>query len=109
MLTSKRYSMFEPGYIDTHAHMGAEQFQQDRDGVLQRARESNIEHIINIHDPLDDSMSLSSSLLNNPFISNTIGIHPHYATAYTEETSLMLESLIQKLSPVAIGETGLGF
>lgn len=118
--------MFNPGLIDTHAHLGDRKFKADLGKVLQRARDENIEHIINIHDPLDPEINLSTVLHNAnlfaqtpanygtrptsaPFISHSVGIHPHWAGQYNSPAEKLLRQQLTELKAVALGEIGLDF
>jgi len=97
-------------YIDTHAHLTFPEFQIDLTEVLARAKEAKIEAIINI--ALDEEAIRKSIKLAEEypgFIYNAIGLHPHDASQWNDNTYQQLKELAGKYRIVAIGETGLDY
>lgn len=97
-------------YIDTHAHLTFPEFQIDLPEVIRRAKEANIEAIVNI--ALDDeatSKSIKMAEEYPDFIFNAVGLHPHDASQWNAETYDKLKEITEKNKIVAIGETGLDY
>lgn len=95
--------------FDTHAHLNDENYNEDRDEVIQRARQAGIRHIVNIGFDLASSRESIKLAESYDFIYAAVGIHPHDAAeagpGYLEELEKM--SLHPKVA--AIGEIGLDY
>lgn len=95
--------------FDTHAHLNDENYNEDRDEVIQRARKAGIRHIVNIGFDLASSRESIKLAESYDFIYAAVGIHPHDAAeagpGYLEE----LEKIAQRPKVVAIGEIGLDY
>jgi TatD DNase family protein len=97
-------------YIDTHAHLTFPEFQIDLPEVIRRAKEANVEAVINI--ALDDEGTRKSIKMAEEypgFIFNAIGLHPHDASQWNAETYNKLKEIAEKNKIIAIGETGLDY
>jgi len=96
--------------MDSHAHLDDKAFQQDLPEVVERARASHIQAVVNPGVDVDSSRAALELSRSYPgFIFPAVGIHPHSCQNATEEDWQVLESLLQSDSIVAIGETGLDF
>jgi TatD DNase family protein len=88
-----------------------EQFDDDRDQMLQRAREAGVENILAIGSgtgpgSLDCAIRLAEK---HDWIYATIGIHPHEAKLATESDFAELELLGKHPRVIAWGEIGLDY
>jgi TatD DNase family protein len=95
--------------IDTHCHIHFDAFDNDRDDVIRRSFDSGVKKIICVG--CDEKTSLDAIDLAKKYenIFATVGFHPNTCDTLTqrpEEVGEMLENMIQKNKPVAIGETG---
>ena len=97
--------------IDSHAHLESEQFKEDRDGVLQRARDAGVATILAIGgaDGPDHLASAIPFAENYDWIYATAGIHPHEAKLATEKHFARLEELLRHPRVIACGEIGLDY
>lgn len=95
--------------VDTHAHIDFPRFNDDRDEVIKRAKENNLEYIINVG--ADEASSQRSIELaqKHDMIYAVVGIHPHEAKNVTESTYKQLKNWAKEDKVVAIGETGLDY
>ncbi|TVM01008.1 MAG: radical SAM protein [Candidatus Brocadia sp. WS118] len=95
--------------IDTHAHLDFPDYKSDLESVLSRAKEADVDGIINVGTSL--ASSKKSVALANRFhnIYASIGIHPHDASKVSEQDWQTLESLIHEKKVIAVGETGLDY
>jgi len=71
--------------IDTHCHLEMSEFDEDREEVIQRARDAGIEAIITIGSDLKGNIGSLELSRKYGFIYSSIGIHPHDAKDFTEE------------------------
>lgn len=96
--------------IDTHAHLYAEEFDKDRDEVVNRAKESGLTHILL---PAIDSGTYSSMLSTvetYSFCYPMIGLHPCYVKEKTwkQELEFVKQKYLENKNLfVAVGEIGL--
>jgi TatD DNase family protein len=97
--------------VDTHCHLDNEQFDSDREAVIERARAAGVERMMAIGTgegppDLEAAIRLADRY---PFIYATIGIHPHDASKATDETFHLLRELARHPKVLAIGEIGLDY
>jgi TatD DNase family protein len=96
-------------FADTHCHLDFPDFNSDREEVIARARQQQIEFIVNIGSSLSASrMSLELSQRHD-FIYASVGLHPHEADKFDEHCYVELKELATKDKVVAIGEIGLDY
>jgi TatD DNase family protein len=95
--------------IDTHCHLDMKQFDTDREEVIKRARDEGCEALITVGSDLRGTMGSMELAQRHDFIYASIGIHPHDARDFTEETYAALKGWAAGEKVVAIGETGLDY
>jgi TatD DNase family protein len=96
---------------DSHCHLDHEQFHEDREAVIERARAAGVECMMAIGTG-DGPPDLEAGIRladRYPFIYATVAVHPHEASKATEETFARLRELAQHPKVLAIGETGLDY
>ncbi len=96
-------------YIDTHAHLDFESFDEDRDAVIQRAIENKLSAIITIGTSLETSRKAVELAENYAFIFAAVGIHPSDCAEAGDEDYTEIEKLADHEKVVAIGEIGLDY
>ena len=102
--------------IDTHAHIMFPEFDEDREAVIQRARDAGLKAIINVGCGAGPSAK-SVEMADGEFLYATVGLHPYDALDLSDELMGEWEKLIVEDSQdstrlrrvVAIGETGLDY
>ena len=94
--------------IDTHAHIYAEEFDEDRAEVIKRAKEAGVSHIVLANVDRESFPSMMKTCSEYPDMCiPTIGLHPtSIGENWKEELSFMEEQL-HKYDFKAIGEIGL--
>ena len=97
--------------IDSHCHLDDEQFDGDRDQVIERAREAGVERMLAIGTgagppDLEAALRLARQY---PFMYATVGVHPHDAAKATPETFTALAALLGDAKVLALGEIGLDY
>lgn len=95
--------------IDTHCHLDFPEFDNDREEVIQRSKETDIDYIINIGSTLKSSQASVELARKYEFIYAAVGVHPHDADSFDEKIFLALNELAKEKKVVAIGETGLDY
>ncbi len=96
-------------FIDTHAHITAEQFNHDRDDVIRRALDAGVHAIVNPATDLDDSRRAVALAEKHNGVYACVGFHPHDARKADDASLRQLEELSTHPKVVAIGEIGLDF
>jgi TatD DNase family protein len=99
--------------VDSHCHIDGEQFDTDREQIIENARLAGVCAMLNIGtgSPKSDSFEKTDKLTKDyDFIYGSVGIHPHDAIEYDENVENRLINLI-KSNPklIAWGEIGLDF
>ncbi len=104
---------------DTHCHLDMEQFDPDRQAVLERAARAKVTHILIPGLDLPTSRAAVKLAGSNPMVYAAVGIHPTEASAWGPETRRdLLELAGWKIGNpglpdaskvVAIGEIGLDY
>lgn len=95
-------------YVDSHAHLDDEAFDEDRDEVIKDIL-SGGNYFFNIASDLKTSYSSYELSQKYDHVYAVVGVHPHEAKDYTEQTKKELIELLKKDKVVAIGEIGLDY
>lgn len=97
-------------FVDTHAHLYSEEFDEDRDQVVANAKNAGINKIFL---PNVDSNSIerlfSTENRYKDLCEAMIGLHPCYVKSNFESELQTIESWLIKRPFVAIGEIGLDY
>lgn len=96
-------------YFDTHCHLDFEQFDKDRVEVIKRAKENNVEYILNVGTNIDSSKKVIEIAEKYDFIYSSVGIHPLDVSEYYIQDLKKIEKIAKNKKVKAIGETGLDF
>lgn len=98
-------------FVDSHCHLDGPRFAEDREAVLQRAREAGVEHLLLIGngdgpDTADQALQLARQ---HDWMHATIGVHPHEAKLATHDNLQKLAAHARDSKIVAWGEIGLDY
>ena len=95
---------------DTHCHLDLEQFDADRDAVIQRAINAGVTRIL-VPSLTGTSSRVAVKLAElNPMLYAAVGVHPNEAESWDGQTiSALKELAAQSLKVAAIGEIGLDY
>ncbi|MBX2847596.1 MAG: TatD family hydrolase [Acidiferrobacterales bacterium] len=99
----------QPHLIDTHCHIDFEDFDEDRDVIIQQAYE------LGVRDLIVPSVAQSSWLKTikiSEFYSQchlALGLHPVFIEHHQPDHLAELDKMVQVHQPIAIGEIGLDF
>jgi len=94
--------------IDTHCHLDFEEFDQDRDDVVSDTYLAGVESIIlpGVKASSWDNLVKVSQKYGFCY---AIGLHPCFIEDHSKNDLILLETMLAKSNPVAIGEIGLDF
>ena len=101
--------MDSPTLFDTHAHLHDPWIGDDLSEVLGRAREAGVERIVTIGCSLEDSRNALGLAQQHEQLWATLGVHPHDAKDWDDETADAFQEMARSDRVVAIGEIGLDF
>jgi TatD DNase family protein len=96
--------------IDTHAHIYAPEFAEDRAGMLARAFEQGVQQVYmpNIdHTSIEGMLQLEEQYPQKCFA--MMGLHPCYVNADFERELQLVEEWLGKRKFIAVGEIGLDY
>nr|WP_235788416.1 TatD family hydrolase [Salipaludibacillus sp. CUR1] len=95
--------------FDTHVHLNADQFEDDAEEVIKRAREKGVEHMVVVgfdEKTINKALKLIEAY---DFLYAAVGWHPVDAVDLTDDYLAWIEELSDHPKVVAIGETGLDY
>ncbi len=96
--------------IDIGANLAHDSFDDDRDAVLERARDAGISQIVLTGSSDDSNRGASELAKAHPrFLYSTAGVHPHHAADYTDDSDRLIRDLVELPHVVAVGECGLDY
>ena len=98
--------------VDSHCHIDGEAFNDDRDEVVQRAKDAGVVAMLNVGtgDPHSDDFRKAVAVAEkyeNVFAS--VGVHPHDAKLYDNNAEVHLIDLAKSKKVIAWGEIGLDY
>ncbi|WP_417468426.1 TatD family hydrolase [Maricaulis sp.] len=96
-------------FVDSHVNLHGEQFAEDLDGVVERARAAGVVRMVTICCQLADFPAVSAIAERYDDIYCSIGAHPHHAKDRPDITADELLEIAAHPKVVGIGETGLDF
>ncbi|MGX9292747.1 TatD family hydrolase [Bacillus sp. A015] len=95
--------------FDTHAHLNAEQYNEDLEQVIERAKSEKVEKIVVVGFDRPTITRAMELIEEYDFIFAAIGWHPVDAIDMTDEDLAWIKELSQHEKVVAIGEMGLDY
>ncbi|WP_455714627.1 TatD family hydrolase [Anaerosporobacter sp.] len=95
--------------IDTHAHYDDEQFDIDREEILNSMKDNGIELIVNIGADMQTSEQTLELTNQYPFVYGAVGVHPNSTMELDDTKMERLKELARMPKIVAIGEIGLDY
>lgn len=95
------------GITDSHCHVWWDQFDEDRDLVLARARAAGVERMVVVGTDVETSKAALELAAREEGLFGTAGLHPHDAAKFSATTREAIEMLCRREECVAVGETGL--
>lgn len=93
--------------IDTHAHLMVPEFDEDREAVIQRARDAGVGRIVTIGFDLPTSRAAIALASRHDDVYATVGIHPCHVAQAADDDFHEIEALTAHDRVVGVGETGI--
>ena len=95
--------------VDSHCHLDFPELAGDAEGVVARARNAGVGHMLTIGTKITAFPGVLAMAERFGNVSCSVGIHPHEAAVEPEMDVEKLTALAQHPKVVAFGETGLDF
>lgn len=95
--------------FDTHAHIAEEEYELDREEVLERARGAGVAYINNVGYNLESSRRAITLAENHNMVYASVGFHPHNAIEAGPDYLGELKNMSAHPRVVALGEIGLDY
>lgn len=95
--------------FDSHAHYDDEEFDNDRDEIINSLKENNVAAVLNCGASLEGSFATVELTKKYDFFYGAVGIHPEFANIINEEVIGNLREMTKYDKIRAIGEIGLDF
>jgi TatD DNase family protein len=96
-------------WFDAGVNLFSQQFDEDRDFVVARAKAAGVEQQLLISSDVAETELNIQYCQRYSGMFTTAGVHPHQAAAVADDWLLQLSSLLQEPTVVAVGECGLDF
>lgn len=95
--------------FDTHAHYDDEQFDTDREELMDKMEEAGIGAIVNAGSTIESWDKIKSLTERYPFMYGSAGVHPDEVGTLSEEALQRMAALLDCEKIVAVGEIGLDY
>lgn len=96
-------------FTDSHCHINSEDFADDREETVLRAREMKVKYILDVSDDVAKTPEIIEFCRMHKNIYTTSGLHPELADKYDDFKVEMILEQLQSPYVVGVGECGLDF
>jgi len=98
-------------WLDSHCHVTADAFAEDRDAVLARARRAGVDALLAIGSGYGIASNAAAVELaaREPDVFAAVGVHPHEASELEDALRPRLREWLDRPEVVAVGECGLDY
>ena len=96
-------------FFDTHAHLDDEQFDLDRDTMIESLHDLGISMVLNASSDIPSSERTVALCKRYDFIYGAVGVHPHEAEHMADKDLDHIRALTKQEKIQAIGEIGLDY
>ncbi|MBR1600658.1 MAG: TatD family hydrolase [Alphaproteobacteria bacterium] len=96
-------------FTDSHCHINSDDFNEDREQVVFRAREMKIDYILDVSDDIARTPQIIDFCSKHKHIYTTSGVHPELAKSYQNLNAEKILELTASAYVVGIGECGLDY
>lgn len=96
-------------FCDSHCHINSEDFNIDREDAVARARDMNVDYILDVSDDLAKTLQIAEFCEQHKHIYTTAGVHPEIVVNYPDLKVNQILDFVQNPYVVGIGECGLDY
>ncbi len=95
--------------VDSHCHLDFDDYENEIDDVIARAREQGVSIMLNAGNNLNDLSGQLALSEKYPFIYAAVGVHPHNAAEFPDVKAEDLIAWTKHKKVIGIGEAGLDY
>ena len=95
--------------FDTHAHYDDEQFDIDREELIEAVKAAGVDHVVDVGASIDSTARALELAHKYDFIYAAVGVHPSEVEELNEDNIELLREWSTDAKCVAIGEIGLDY
>lgn len=95
--------------FDTHAHLLAEAFDEDRYRIIEELPSDGIRGYVECATDMDSSMRAAALAKEYYACWAAVGVHPHSASEWDQTSGGVIRRLLREKDVVAVGEIGLDY
>ncbi|MGP1570146.1 MAG: TatD family hydrolase [Eubacteriales bacterium] len=96
--------------FDSHTHLNEERYTAaEREELAKKIEDSEVAYVVDIGFDLFSSNVAVKDAEKYDWCYAAVGVHPHSAESFDEETLLLIKAMAQNKKVVAIGEIGMDF
>lgn len=95
--------------FDTHAHYDDEQFDEDREALLESMKSGGVGTIVNVSASVASWEAVLGLTEQYPFIYGAAGVHPDDVGDLNEENFAEMRQILMQKKMLAVGEIGLDY
>ena len=95
--------------FDSHAHYDDDDFNEDREEVIEEIKKSGVVGVLNCGSSLEAARSSLELAKKYDFFYAAVGVHPEYADTVDEKVIHELREMTKNVKVRAIGEIGLDY
>ena len=95
--------------VDSHCHINSEDFNTDREQVVENARAAGVKYILDVSDDIADTPKIIEFCKLHKGVYTTAGVHPEIVQKYPLLEASKLIALTKSPYVVGIGECGLDY
>ncbi|OAA91682.1 TatD family hydrolase [Clostridium coskatii] len=99
----------ELNIFDAHAHYDDEEFDEDRDKVIEELKKNNIVGVLNCGSSIEGARASVKLADKHDMFYAAVGVHPEYSDIFTDDILEELKILAKNKKVKAIGEIGLDY
>lgn len=98
-------------FVDSHAHLDFDQYDADREQMIQRSKDAGVENILQIAmGPSEEKIIRCYALVKKyEHMRMAVGLHPHDADKFDDDVYHLVLTYASKEKVSAIGEIGLDY
>ena len=95
--------------VDTHAHIDGEDYADDREETLERAKKAGVVAVVTFGDTMEASARVVKMAASYENVFGGVGVHPENVFPFTKEDDDRLVAWTEEKKIVAVGEIGLDY
>ncbi len=96
-------------FVDSHCHLNYDDYKEDLDAVIQRAKDVDITTMVSICTEMAEAQAILDLANKHEELFCTVGVHPHEAKEAGSDLQAQLKQFTKFDKVIGLGETGLDY